>query len=93
MFVVRDYRLLEYYKNVRSNTPRKFLTLGALIYLVRPRKPLPFKSVVYGLKLGFLKTRLFWAFQIGNVNEGFGYFMPQIYLPSTQLKIPSCDKA
>ena len=76
-----------------SDTARKFLTLGALIYLVRPRKPLPSKGVVHGLKLGFLKTRLFWAFQIGNVIEGFGYFMPQIYLPSTHLNIPSDDEA
>ena len=34
------------------------------------------------VELGFLKTRLFWAFQAGNIVEGFGYFGPQIYLPS-----------
>ncbi|KAL9124708.1 MAG: hypothetical protein Q9217_005992, partial [Psora testacea] len=58
------------------------VTLAVLIYLVRPRKPLPSKSVVQGVNLGFLKTPLFWAFQAGNIIEGLGYFVPQIYLPS-----------
>ena len=58
------------------------VTLGLLVYLVRPRLPLPAKGVTQGVYLGFLRSPLFWAFEIGNIIEGLGYFIPQIFLPS-----------
>ncbi|KAL8785270.1 MAG: hypothetical protein Q9213_003474 [Squamulea squamosa] len=59
-----------------------FVTLALLIYFVRPRKPLSAKRVTQRLDLGFLRTPLYWAFEIGNIIAGFSFFIPQIYLPS-----------
>lgn len=59
-----------------------------MIYSVKPRRPPPSKGVVYELNLEFLRKPLFWAFQTGNIIEGLGYFVPQIYLPSQYPKLP-----
>lgn len=58
------------------------MTLSLLIYLIKPRLPPPVKGVNHPLNLGFLKTSQFWVFQVGNMIQGLGYFMPPIYLPS-----------
>ena len=70
-----------------------FVTLGLLIYLVRPRLPPSPNGHTQGVDLGFLKSPLFWAFELGNIIEGLGYFVPQMFLPSTSIFcIPSyCD--
>ena len=66
----------------------KVITLSLLVYFVKPRQPPPSKGVIYKLNLGFLRKPLFWAFQIGNIIEGLGYFVPQIHLPSQYSKLP-----
>ena len=40
----------------------------------------------------FLWSGLFWAFQIGNILEGLGYFMPQIYLFSESIVIKALNR-
>lgn len=57
------------------------LFVTPLIFVVKPRLPIPDKGTVRPLHLGFFRNITFWIFQVGNVLEGFGYFMPSIYLP------------
>ncbi|KAL8999570.1 MAG: hypothetical protein Q9169_001659 [Polycauliona sp. 2 TL-2023] len=59
-----------------------FICLLALVYFIRPRKPLPNKGVTQHLNISFLRDPLFWSFQIGNIFEGLGYFMVPFWLPS-----------
>lgn len=58
------------------------ITLALLIQLLKPRLPVPEKGVTLSLNLGFLRSSLFWFFQLGNIIQGLGNFIPGIYLPS-----------
>ncbi|KAL8832635.1 MAG: hypothetical protein Q9191_000151 [Dirinaria sp. TL-2023a] len=59
-----------------------FAGIAPLMYVTRPRLPTPKEGTTRPLYLGFFRNPTFWIFQAGNVLEGFGYFMPSIYLPS-----------
>ena len=61
---------------------RQALTLSFLVYVLRPRQALPTHSVAKPINHDFLRSALFWAFQFGNILEGLGYFIPQVYLIS-----------
>ena len=58
------------------------ITLALQIQLLKPRLPVPENGVTLSLNLGFLRTSLFWFFQLGNIIQGLGNFIPWIYLPS-----------
>jgi hypothetical protein len=45
------------------------------------------KTKTRPLNIDFIGSMVFWLFQIGNIIEGFGYFIPQIYLPCEPLGI------
>ena len=64
-----------------SLTRLQLLFVTPLLFVVRPRLPTPAKGTVRPLHLSFFRNITFWVFQVGNVLEGFGYFMPSIYLP------------
>ncbi|OAL54938.1 MFS general substrate transporter [Pyrenochaeta sp. DS3sAY3a] len=51
-----------------------------LVWFLKPRLPVPGTNRVR-LGLTFLKDRPFWILQLGNVLQGFGFFMPSLYLP------------
>ncbi|KAL8764773.1 MAG: hypothetical protein Q9209_007882 [Squamulea sp. 1 TL-2023] len=69
-----------------------FVLLTPLIFLIKPRLPLPEKGEVRPLNLRFLRQRTFWILQMGSIIESVGYFMPLIYIltfGSTHLHLPS----
>ena len=56
---------------------------GPMLYFLKPRVPvsrMAFRPRHYNF--GFLRTPTFWLLQLGNVLEGLGYFIPNIYLPT-----------
>lgn len=59
------------------------LLSGPLLYYVKPRIPVSrTASRPRRLDFGFLKSSTFWILQLGNVLEGLGFFIPNIYLPT-----------
>lgn len=64
--------------------PWQFVAILPLIYVTKPRLPIPAKGTVKPLHLDFFRNTTFWIFQVGNALEGLGYFMPCIYLPCKQ---------
>ena len=52
------------------------------IFFLRPRIPLSMSSKPRKLDLSFALTSTFWCLQIGNILEGFGFFIPNIWLPT-----------
>jgi len=60
--------------------------ISPTLYYVRPRLPRVRESNGsrrggFRAGFGFLKTKTFWAIQIGNIVQALGYFIPSIYLP------------
>lgn len=55
---------------------------GPLLLYVKPRIPVSPTSYRRPISLAFIKTSTFWALQTGNILQGLGFFMPNIYLPS-----------
>lgn len=54
-----------------------------LVFFMKPRlPPAASSSGVSPLKLGFVFSRTFMLYQVTNVVEALGYFLPGIYLPS-----------
>lgn len=58
------------------------LLVGPLLYNVRPRLPVSSTIRARRLNFGFLTTSTFWVLQAGNILQGLGYFIPNIYLPT-----------
>ncbi|KAH7087172.1 major facilitator superfamily domain-containing protein [Paraphoma chrysanthemicola] len=56
-------------------------TVPLTIYL-RPRLPVAQVTNHRKFDLAFLRNKSFILFQLGNILEGFGYFVPSIYLPT-----------
>ncbi|KAF1987367.1 MFS transporter, MCP family, solute carrier family 16, member 10, variant [Aulographum hederae CBS 113979] len=55
---------------------------GPLIPLLKTRTPDSDVSVVARTDWAFLRVRLFWIYTASNFVNGFGYFIPSLYLPS-----------
>ena len=56
---------------------------GPLLYSVKARIPVTHAaSHSRRLSFGFLKMSAFWVLEFGNVLQGLGFFMPNIYLPT-----------
>ncbi|KAL1963328.1 hypothetical protein VTN77DRAFT_8449 [Rasamsonia byssochlamydoides] len=53
-----------------------------LIHFVKPRLPIAQSSSFRPFDLRFLYDRTFLIYQLGNVIQALGYFLPTIYLPS-----------
>jgi MFS family permease len=54
-----------------------------LIHFVKARVPVPSLSLPRRpISLSFLTSRVFLSFQLGNILESLGFFLPSIYLPS-----------
>ncbi|CAG8123034.1 unnamed protein product [Penicillium nalgiovense] len=59
-----------------------FLLAAPFIYFHKPRLPVR-KTVDYQrLNFRFLMTRIFCIYQLGNIIEALGFFLPGIYLPT-----------
>lgn len=49
---------------------------------LKPRIPVSQTTHHRAFDLSFLKKKAFWLLQLANIFEGFGYFVPSIYLPT-----------
>jgi cyanate permease len=58
------------------------ILLLPLMTFVKPRLPLPADSAARPIDTRFFRSPLFWVFQVFNVIEGCGYFLPSNYLPT-----------
>lgn len=59
-----------------------FASTAPLYIFLKPRLPISQATNRRTFNLTFLKNRAFLLLQLGNVFEGFGYFVPSIYLPT-----------
>lgn len=57
------------------------LTLPCL-HFIRPRLPASQASALRPRDLVFVKRKVFWLFQIGNIIQSVGVFIPSLWLPS-----------
>ncbi|EOA82920.1 hypothetical protein ACJQWK_04314 [Exserohilum turcicum] len=59
-----------------------FAATAPLYVFLKPRVPISPATNHRAFNLSFLKTRTFLLHQLGNVLQGFGYFLPALYLPT-----------
>ena len=59
-----------------------FICTAPLIYFVKPRLPISHASRVKSFDLSFVWNKIFAIYQVGNILEALGYFLPQTYLPT-----------
>ncbi|KAJ6178204.1 hypothetical protein N7519_008665 [Penicillium mononematosum] len=68
-----------------------FVLAAPFIYFHKPRLPVR-KTVDYQrLNFRFLMTRIFCVYQLGNIIEALGFFLPGIYLPTYARSIGATD--
>lgn len=53
-----------------------------LLYFIKPRVPIAATSTARPFHLSFLSERVFLVYELGNIIEALGYFLPTIYLPT-----------
>lgn len=58
-----------------------FVLTAPLLYFVKPRLPIAQSASMRPFDFSFLWNRTFLIFQLGNVLEALGFFLPSIYLP------------
>ncbi|KUL90590.1 hypothetical protein ZTR_00350 [Talaromyces verruculosus] len=58
------------------------LLIGPLLYFVKPRIPIAQNSSTRPFNLKFLRNKSFMIFQLGNILQALGFFLPTIYLPT-----------
>lgn len=56
---------------------------GPLIPFLDGRLPTSQHTASVKIDWSFLKSSLFWIYSVSNLFQGFGYFFPALYLPST----------
>ncbi|KAL7926456.1 major facilitator superfamily domain-containing protein [Trichoderma austrokoningii] len=59
-----------------------FVLTMPLVCFVKPRLPPAMTAHIRPLDWGFMRTRVFAVYQLGNVVEGMGFFLPGIFLPT-----------
>lgn len=59
-----------------------FVLAAPLLYFVKPRVPISSVSSVRPFNLSFLLNQSFLIYQLGNIAEALGFFLPTIYLPT-----------
>jgi predicted MFS family arabinose efflux permease len=59
-----------------------FVATAPLTLYLKPRLPVAQTTNHRNFNLSFLKNKTFLLLQLGNIFEGFGYFVPSIYLPT-----------
>lgn len=59
-----------------------FILIAPLLYFIKPRIPISPNTTSRPVDFSFLKTRIFSLYQICNVIEALGFFLPSIYMPS-----------
>ncbi|KAJ9318680.1 hypothetical protein DTO271D3_1342 [Paecilomyces variotii] len=59
-----------------------FISIAPLLFFFKPRLPIAQSASMRPFNIRFLANRTFLIFQLGNVFEALGYFLPTIYLPT-----------
>jgi MFS family permease len=59
-----------------------FVLSAPLLYFLKPRVPVSPTTRVRKLDTRFLRERVFWMLQMGNIFQSLGYFLPSTYLSS-----------
>ncbi|KAK4189528.1 monocarboxylate transporter 10 [Podospora australis] len=59
-----------------------FILTAPIAYYIKPRLPIPTVSAARKIDLGFVLGKPFLRYQLFNVVEAVGFFLPGIYLPS-----------
>ncbi|OAA61591.1 Major facilitator superfamily domain, general substrate transporter [Akanthomyces lecanii RCEF 1005] len=59
-----------------------FATAAPLSFLVKPRLPVASNPYTRPFSMRFVKSRVFIFYQLANVVEATGYFLPSVYLPT-----------
>jgi MFS family permease len=59
-----------------------FVATAPLTIFLKPRLPVAQATYHRAFDLSFLRNKAFLLLQLGNIIEGFGYFLPSIYLPT-----------
>ncbi|KEF54148.1 uncharacterized protein A1O9_09943 [Exophiala aquamarina CBS 119918] len=59
-----------------------FICTAPLIYFVKPRLPISHAFRVKRFDLSFVWNKVFVVYQVCNIVEALGFFLPQTYLPS-----------
>ncbi|OAX78859.1 hypothetical protein ACJ72_06829 [Emergomyces africanus] len=59
-----------------------FVLTAPLVYFVKPRVPVSERPISVPIKFHFMFTSTFALFEIFNVIQALGFFLPSIYLPS-----------
>ncbi|KAJ9296497.1 hypothetical protein DTO271G3_5195 [Paecilomyces variotii] len=59
-----------------------FISIAPLLFFFKPRLPIAQSASMRPFNIRFLANRTFLIFQLGNVLEALGYFLPTIYLPT-----------
>ncbi|KAF3053333.1 hypothetical protein E8E11_011110 [Didymella keratinophila] len=59
-----------------------FISAAPLYTFLKPRLPVSQATNRRAFNVSFLRNKAFLLLQLGNVLEGFGYFVPSIYLPT-----------
>jgi predicted MFS family arabinose efflux permease len=59
-----------------------FVATAPLTIFLKPRLPIAQATHHRSFDLSFLRNKTFLLLQLGNILEGFGYFVPSIYLPT-----------
>ncbi|KAK1140402.1 hypothetical protein N8T08_010346, partial [Aspergillus melleus] len=67
---------------LRAWTVVTLLSTLVTLPFVKPRIPPAPSTAARPLDLAFLKLVTFWMLQLGNIIQGFGYFLPTTYLPT-----------
>ncbi|RSM10837.1 hypothetical protein CEP52_003322 [Fusarium oligoseptatum] len=71
-----------YQTTLRAVAVAAFVLGGPILFMLKPRLPPSHHGVLRILDFGFAKKPLFWVFAISNLIQGFGYYIPALYLPT-----------
>ena len=65
------------------------LGIGAApcVWWVRPRLPIGSANSFRPIEMGFMKKMQFWIFELGNVFQSLGFFLPTLYIPAFALSL------
>lgn len=76
---------------LRISAVMLFLLAAPLIYWHRPRIPMTVTASQHSLNFRFLYNKVYIIYQLGNMMEALGYFLPTIYLPSYARSLGASD--
>jgi MFS family permease len=71
-----------YQTTLRAVAVAAFVLGGPILFMLKPRLPPSHHGALRILDFGFAKKPLFWVFAVSNLIQGFGYYIPALYLPT-----------